>query len=103
MVGGSVGEDEVTFLVVGLSALEFSFVVAAIGEDADSLPMRQPSGPWTTVVCLVVDDQIRLVLAGTAAATEGVAAVCVEGGVRWLERVSATSLRRGGNSATGLA
>jgi hypothetical protein len=93
----------VSFLVVGLSGVEIPLVVAAIGEDADSLPVGQSSGPWATVVCLVVHDQVGLVLAGTAAATEGVTTICVEGGVRSFERVSKTSLRRAGNSATGLA
>lgn len=44
--------------------------------------MGEPSSPWATVVCLVVDDLVYVVLVGTIAASEGVKLGWVEEGVR---------------------
>ena len=61
-VDGSVGQYQFSVLIVSLSSLEISFIIAAIREDAFAFALRECVLPRSLIVRLIMRDEICLEL-----------------------------------------
>lgn len=61
-VDGSIRQYQTSVLIICLSSLEISFVIAAIGKDAFAFALRESFLPWSLIVRLIMCDEICLVL-----------------------------------------
>ena len=59
-----------SFVVIGLTVFETSFVVAAVSEETGALAGGEGFGPGAAIVGLVVHDEVDFVLVDVAAVIE---------------------------------